>query len=148
MPTLFRVVIAISLVALFGDNGRVYAEVKSEEICKQEKTCIVILERIGRLEEAFRRTISVIAENHDSAIQLKSLLENDSLVKSIMSSEISSESYFIYSNHTSNNDEQQSAVDSEMRVKVSLQYNFTSAIDKVNLIDIFSCLIAEADWIK
>jgi len=79
---------------------------------------MVILERLGRLEEAFRRAITAIAEDRQMADKLNIILENDSLVKSVMSVEVSENSAnSIYTNITSN---QQSAV---MNVNDSLEEN-------------------------
>ena len=111
---LFRLLICISIGGTLIDGVGAFDQ---NEMCG-EKTCMVILERLGRLEEAFRRAITAIAEDRQLANKLNVLLENDSLVKSVMSVKVSENSAnSIYTNITSN---QQSTV---MNVNDSLEDN-------------------------
>jgi len=86
---LFKLLVFISVGGTLIDG--IDALIEPNERCG-EKTCLVILDRLGRLEEAFRRAITAIAEDRQLADKLTILLENDSLVRSVMSLEYSENS--------------------------------------------------------
>lgn len=86
---LFKLLVFISVGGTLIDG--IDALIEPNETCG-EKTCMVILDRLGRLEEAFRRAITAIAEDRQLADKLTILLANDSLVKSVMSLEYSENS--------------------------------------------------------